>query len=637
LDKYVSKLDWENMSSVLSSLSDIERTEAAFARKNTTAAQDISQALDNLLGPTRDPEELKHPLCNKACLMPNYRHVRTTQEDMKNLKVSVLLDSHCPPAIDMDLESFCNHPTAFVDNEKCTGGLPFEYFHDSVHQREAKGYYKSAYIAVFRRSIPYMRQLGWKNMYAVSWDGGTYNRTAGRGQPHLWTEIDVADVIITSVLHFREIVKSYPDKRYILVMTNDAATLSLDLGCDIEDGRIIAVLHHTALQPLAENNGALRGDRRHFMWFPKNATRDKLVPTTYRIPELDREGADKIRVLVPQVYRWRWPLDCGGKAEFTKLQPSFHHSFNEYMQSYHERWGRMRPSESQIEKELFLPFDLRQYDISYVGIINHGSTRELYGVNEHRQMAVDAIHRLQHKYPTLRVYTLSSTKLSYHQFLEIVKDSKVFVSPFGLGEFSGKDYEALLSGALLVKPAAEKLKAFPNIYLGNISINVKIDFSDLEEAVMPFLLSPAKARRRIHGAHEELRYYARMDTFATAFDSFLMDFLQRPVTYDPRGCYRSPKWFFDERGIRKPSLIIKHLAAERIRDGKPLYDPEPVVDAQEIMNQLEEEEELRRSGISTTHAVSKVPKVDVASRHTAILESYNHIVHSAARAKNSTN
>ena len=61
-----------------------------------------------------------------------------------------------------------------------------------------------------------------------------------------------------------------------------------------EDGRIIAVLQHTALEPLAENNGALRGDRRHFMWFPKNETRDALVPTTYRIPELDKEGGDKV-------------------------------------------------------------------------------------------------------------------------------------------------------------------------------------------------------------------------------------------------------------------------------------------------------------------------------------------------------
>ena len=125
-----------------------------------------------------------------------------------------------------------------------------------------------------------------------------------------------------------------------------------------EDGRIIAVLQHTALQPLAENNGALRGDRRHFMWFAQNETKGALVPITYRIPELDQEGAEKvsstqrprarqpstlfpspshppgklehrisfpdttarrfprllqIQVLIPQVYRWRWPLDCGGK------------------------------------------------------------------------------------------------------------------------------------------------------------------------------------------------------------------------------------------------------------------------------------------------------------------------------------
>jgi hypothetical protein len=31
----------------------------------------------------------------------------------------------------------------------------------------------------------------------------------------------------------RELIDVYPDKRYILVSTNDAATLSMKLGCDI--------------------------------------------------------------------------------------------------------------------------------------------------------------------------------------------------------------------------------------------------------------------------------------------------------------------------------------------------------------------------------------------------------------------
>lgn len=55
------------------------------------------------------------------------------------------------------------------------------------------------------------------------------------------------------------------------------------------------------------------------------------------------------------------------------------------------------------------------------------------------------------------------------------------MSPFGLGEFSGKDYEAVLSGSLLVKPYADKLIAYPNIYDRMLALNVGINFAGLEE------------------------------------------------------------------------------------------------------------------------------------------------------------
>lgn len=35
----------------------------------------------------------------------------------------------------------------------------------------------------------------------------------------------------------------------------------------------------------------------------------------------------------------------------------------------------------------------------------------------------------------------------------ILPDTKIFISPFGLGEFSGKDYEAILAGCVLVSEA----------------------------------------------------------------------------------------------------------------------------------------------------------------------------------------
>ena len=55
--------------------------------------------------------------------------------------------SHCASEVgyDYELESFCNHPEAYEDNEKCQQTLPFAYYNSNFdRQREIKGYYKSA-------------------------------------------------------------------------------------------------------------------------------------------------------------------------------------------------------------------------------------------------------------------------------------------------------------------------------------------------------------------------------------------------------------------------------------------------------------------------------------------------------------
>ena len=74
----------------------------------------------------------------------------------------------------------------------------------------------------------------------------------------------------------------------------------------------------------------------------------------------------------------------GTIRRFTKLQPAFHHDYAKYTARFKTRWGKSRPSAKDREKEVFLPYGIRKYDISYIGTINHGSTREIYGVNEHR-------------------------------------------------------------------------------------------------------------------------------------------------------------------------------------------------------------------------------------------------------------
>jgi hypothetical protein len=46
-----------------------------------------------------------------------------------------------------------------------------------------------------------------------------------------WREMEKADVVVISQLDFSEVVGCFPDKRYILVLSNDAATLSQSVSC----------------------------------------------------------------------------------------------------------------------------------------------------------------------------------------------------------------------------------------------------------------------------------------------------------------------------------------------------------------------------------------------------------------------
>jgi hypothetical protein len=118
----------------------------------------------------------------------------------------------------------------------------------------------------------------------------------------------------------------------------------------------------------------------------------------------------------------------------------------------------------------------------------------------------------------------------YETYISLLKHSKIFVSPFGIGEFSGKDYEAILAGALLVKPKANYLRAYPNIYDAKYTVSTHADFHDLEKKVMPFLESAsglAKGQAMVDAGREILLEYSSTEHFAGDIDKLLRILLNK--------------------------------------------------------------------------------------------------------------
>ncbi len=85
-------------------------------------------------------------------------------------------------------------------------------------------------------------------------------------------------------------------------------------------------------------------------------------------------------------------------------------------------------------------------------------------------------------------------KLRRGAYFEELRESRVVISPFGLGEITLKDFEVFLTGGLLVKPNMAHLETWPDLYRdGETMLSFKWDLSDLDAVIESALSDPARA------------------------------------------------------------------------------------------------------------------------------------------------
>ena len=120
---------------------------------------------------------------------------------------------------------------------------------------------------------------------------------------------------------------------------------------------------------------------------------------------------------------------------------------------------------------------------------DHGVRNDTYYTN-HRKGAWD---KLDSKYKSKK------DKLPYQEYINTLYNSKIAISPFGMGELCFRDFECMQFGTIIIKPDMSIINTNPNIYFDNDTyISVNYDWSNLNEKIDYVLSNFDKLNERIN-------------------------------------------------------------------------------------------------------------------------------------------
>jgi hypothetical protein len=126
----------------------------------------------------------------------------------------------------------------------------------------------------------------------------------------------------------------------------------------------------------------------------------------------------------------------------------------------------------------------KEYDVCaiYQGILNNNchdhELRSDILYTKHRKSSWDELEKLKNKYKIIIGQTDPKNTA------EIIKKSKIGISPFGMGELCYRDLELIQGGCLLIKPDMGKVITEPDFFKPmETYIPVKSDWSNLNETI----------------------------------------------------------------------------------------------------------------------------------------------------------
>lgn len=125
-----------------------------------------------------------------------------------------------------------------------------------------------------------------------------------------------------------------------------------------------------------------------------------------------------------------------------------------------------------------------------------------------RTLAMEKVRALTNVSVTPQTY------VNKRAYMRELAQSRICFSPFGYGEVCWRDYEAVFSGALLLKPDMSHLETVPDVFVSNETyVPIRWDFEDLADTVAAYLSNEPRRREIARNAYAALHAWAREARF----------------------------------------------------------------------------------------------------------------------------
>jgi hypothetical protein len=113
-------------------------------------------------------------------------------------------------------------------------------------------------------------------------------------------------------------------------------------------------------------------------------------------------------------------------------------------------------------------------------------------------------------------------RVSPEEYWREMMRSRICVSPYGYGEICWRDFEAIIAGALLVKPDMSHVKTAPDVFIPGVTyVPVRWDYADLEEKCAHYLANEDERRRIAERARAALAESMKPQWFLDRFTEVL--------------------------------------------------------------------------------------------------------------------